>query len=106
MKKLMAGLLALALGAAIAGSASANVYTGHLIGYFLSGPSNLAFRVYLDSATPNCPEKLFYVDMTHPNYQAYVSGLLTAFSMQKTVLITYAAGTGGYCTIIEYHVLA
>ncbi len=103
--KAICAAVALAIGALSAGEASASVYTGHLNSYFLSGPGNLPFRVYLDTDTPDCPAKLFYVDFNNPNYQAYVSGLLTAYSMQKTVIITYATGTGGYCSILEYQVV-
>ncbi|MDV6331298.1 hypothetical protein [Asticcacaulis sp. 201] len=106
MKKTVATLLLLALGMTFAGNAMAETYTGRLASYFLSGPSNLPFRVYLDTSTPNCPGNLFYVDINNANYQAYVSGLLTAFSMQKSVIITYTVGTGGYCAISEYQVLA
>jgi len=106
MKKWIIALSTFALGMAIAGIASAGSYTGHLTSYFVSVPSNLPFRVYLDGQTPNCPANLFYVDSSNPNYQAYVSGLLTAFSMQKTVIITYTVATSGYCSISEYQVLA
>jgi hypothetical protein len=86
-------------------TANAAAYSGHIVSYFLSGPTNMPFRVYLDIDTPACPAKMFYVDFNHPNYQAYVSGLITAYSLNKTVIISYTTGQGGYCLIQEYQVV-
>ena len=80
------------------------IYVGHLNSYLVSVPSNMPFRVYLDVDTPACPGKLFYVPIDNPNYQAYVSGLLTAYSLNEQVAITYAPGSGGYCQILEFQV--
>lgn len=105
MKRVVLFFCAVAAFLGASSTANAAVYSGRIISYFLSAPNNLPFRVYLDIDTPACPAKLFYVDFNHPNYQAYVSGLMTAYSLNKTVLITYATGQGGYCLIQEYQVV-
>lgn len=106
MKKILYAIAScLILGVAAPGWADSPIYSGHLASYFVSNPSNLPFRVYLDVDTPNCPERLFYVDINNPNYQTYVSGLLTAYSLNEQILITYAPGSGGYCQIVEFQVL-
>jgi len=106
MKKLIAALLFFAFGAGVSSNVSAASYTGHIANYFVSLPTNMPFRVYLDLETPDCPNRLFYVDFNSANYNAYVSGLLTAFSMQKTITISYTISSNGYCLISEYRVLA
>lgn len=105
MRRIALFLCAVAAFLGVSNTADAAAYTGHIISYFLSAPNNLPFRVYLDIDTPACPAKLFYVDFNHPNYQAYVSGLMTAYSLNKSVIITYTIGQGGYCLIQEYQVL-
>lgn len=105
MRRIVLFLCAVAACLGASGTANAAAYKGHIVSYFLSGPTNFPFRVYLDIETPNCPSKLFYVDFNHPNYQAYVSGLITAYSLNKNVNITYTTGQGGYCLILEYQVV-
>ena len=105
MKRVTLFLCAVLTFLAASSTANAAVYSGHITSYFLSGSTNMPFRVYLDISTPACPGQLFYVDFNHPNYQAYVSGLITAYSLNKTVHLSYTTGQGGYCLIQEYQVL-
>jgi hypothetical protein len=84
--------------------------TGKITGFFLSSPGNLPFRISLDNAPPECAGGLLYLDTTHPNYQAYVSGLMLAFSQGKQIIVYYVGGqtVPGYslpaCAIQEYGV--
>lgn len=105
MSRIVIFLCAVAAFLSASTTANAASYTGHISSYFLSATNNLPFRVYLDINTPNCPGQLFYVDFNNPNYQAYVSGLMMAYSLNKNVVVTYATGQGGYCQILEYHVI-
>ncbi|KQZ21678.1 hypothetical protein [Caulobacter sp. Root1472] len=63
--------------------------TGKITGIFLSSPGNMPFRISLDNAPPECTGGILYLDTTHPNYQAYVSGLMLAFSLGKQVTVYY-----------------
>jgi hypothetical protein len=82
--------------------------TGKITSIFLSSPGNMPFRISLDNAPPECAGGILYVDTTHPNYQAYVSGLMLAFSLGKQVNVTYvqAQAVPGQslpaCAIQEY----
>lgn len=84
--------------------------TGRITGLWLSSPGNLPFRISLDNAPSECAAGILYLDINHPNYQAYVSGLMLAFSLGKQVQVNYtpAQAVGGYslpaCAIQEYGV--
>ncbi|KRA63852.1 hypothetical protein ASD79_21395 [Caulobacter sp. Root655] len=89
MFKALAVILALPI---LLASTQANALarTGKITGLFLSSPGNLPFRISLDNAPTECAAGILYVDTTHPNYQAYVSALMLAYSQGKQVTIYYA----------------
>ena len=95
-----------ALVIALACSSPASAYTywqGKLATVWFSSPGNFAFRVYNDPATPlpGCTANFAYIETTNPNYQVYVSALMTAFTTGKTVHLTYTVDSQGFCSIVE-----
>lgn len=87
-KTLVAAILSLPI---LLASTQANALgrTGKITGMFLSSPGNMPFRISLDNAPPECGDGILYLDTTHPNYQAYVSALMLAYSQGKQVTIYY-----------------
>ncbi|MBW8892030.1 MAG: hypothetical protein JF617_07670 [Burkholderiales bacterium] len=103
--RLLTGLLAiLGVFGAPAASQAGGIGGVHIVKYFVSGSTNLPFRIHTSPAPTDCPGGFFYVEWTEPNYQTFVSGLITAYAQNKSVSITYAIGTGGYCRVMEYQV--
>jgi hypothetical protein len=78
--------------------------TGHISQLFLSAPYNYAFRIYLNSGLSGCGGNFAYMNADLGNYQAYVSALITAYSTNKTIDLTYSVDTGGTCAILEFGV--
>ena len=77
--------------------------TGHVTGIFVSQPGNMAFRVGVDQALSNsCKAGFLYIDTNNSNYQTYVSSLLLAYSMGKSLNFAYSVDANGYCQIIEF----
>jgi len=87
-------------------TANAGQYTGHIATLFVSAPNNLPFRITLDVSTPDCPLNILFVDSGNSNYQTYVSTLLLAYSLGKSITVTYTPSTtyGSYCSINEFSV--
>jgi hypothetical protein len=107
LKRFIPSVVALALSATIASPAAAAPLqkTGRISEIFLSGPYNYAFRIFLDSGLPSCAGNFAYMNIDSGNYQAYASALMTAYSTNKTVDLTYQIdATGGTCTILEFAV--
>lgn len=109
LKTLSATLATLSL-LVTAGQAGAQVLSGSgkITGVFMASPGNMPFRISLDNAPAQCAHGILFVPFDQPNYQAYVSGLLTAYAQGKTVTVYYtpnyaiAGQTLSACTILEY----
>jgi hypothetical protein len=80
--------------------ASADTINGHIATLYVSTPTNLPFRVILDTPT-TCQASFFYVDGSSPNYQVYVSALMLAYSQGKTVRLVYQVDANNWCEIRE-----
>jgi hypothetical protein len=70
--------------------------------YFTSG--NYAFRVYIANTGSGCTDGFYSVDISNPSYNLMSSGLLSAYSLGKTVSLIYAPDTNGFCAISEFAV--
>lgn len=80
--------------------ASADTINGHITALYVSTPTNLPFRVIMDTPT-TCQASFFYVDGSSPNYQVYVSVLMLAYSQGKTVRLVYQVDANNWCEIKE-----
>ncbi len=76
--------------------------SGRILALFFSSPGNGSFRVTLDTPLTGCAGNFAYVNTTFGNYEAYVSGLLSAQAQNKVVNLTYSIQGDGYCTLLEY----
>ena len=74
--------------------------TGVISQISLCGPTNYAFRIYLNGKPiSGCNAGFLYMNTNNGNYQAYVATLLTAYSAQKTITVQYVLDSGGFCAI-------
>ncbi len=96
--KSIIGIMAACFLVATPGLASATAITGHITKLYVSTPTNLPFRVFLDTTT-SCPGGFFYVDGSSANYQVYVSTLMLAYSQGKSVQLTYDIDASNWCVI-------
>jgi hypothetical protein len=76
--------------------------SGRIANVYVSQSFNLPFRIILDTPPAGCPGGLLYADEEYGNYQTYVSSLLFAYAQRLRVNVTYTAGNGGYCKIVEF----
>lgn len=77
-------------------------WTGKIANFYGSGPGNYSFRVVLQGVTmTGCAYNFGYMNTIDGNYQAYVSLLLTDYSMQKTVDLYVNVDSGGFCHIVD-----
>nr|WP_297531524.1 hypothetical protein [uncultured Roseateles sp.] len=95
-------LAATALGA-LALSANAQPWDGSAVGKVktldVTASENFGFRVYLEGqAMCTGGPSWAYVNGSDPSYKSYMSLLMLARAMDKTVLI-YSQRTGDYCKI-------
>jgi hypothetical protein len=96
----MAGV---AMGAATGASAQGiQTKSGRISAVFFSSPGNSAFRISLDTELTLCTANFVAVEPSFGNYQAYVSGLLSAQAQNKVVNIVYTVQPNGFCTLLEY----
>jgi hypothetical protein len=99
LRSLLVGVI---LSLTLTAPATAAHKSGHISQVFLSAPTNAAFRIYLDSGLTGCAANFAYINADFGNYQAYVSALMTAYSTNKTIDLTYQTDSGGYCVIMEF----
>ena len=78
----------------------ADSITGHITKLYISKPTNLPFRVILDTGT-TCQATFFYVDGSSANYQVYVSALMLAYSQSKPITLVYHVDANNWCAIDE-----
>ena len=76
--------------------------SGHIMSTFSSSPGNYSFRIYLDTQTPGCTDSFLYTNSADGNYNTYVASLISAYYGGRSVLVTYAPDSGGFCHIIEF----
>jgi len=81
-----------------------NSVTGRVLGIYVSGAGNYAFRVYIEGVAEPCGTGqggFAYVESTNGNYKGYVAGILLARERGATVN-WYVAPLNGQCAIVEY----
>jgi len=83
-------------------SLASTKWTGKIYNFFGSSPNNNAFRVTLAGpAMTGCSFNYAYINPSEGNYNTYVSMLLTAYSLQKTVDLFVTPDASGFCHLDE-----
>lgn len=107
-KMLAASALAVATIAspAMAGPTTAS---GIITSTYLSGGGNYAFRIYLSQNGVDqlsaCQADFAYLNTSDDNYQAKVANLMSAYSMQKKITLSYIyTDANGFCRVQDFAV--
>lgn len=94
--------LAAVLGLTFAAHAQSQTsLSGHIIGTYVSSPTNEAFRVTLDTPMPGCVDDFAYVNQNEPAFEYYVSSLMTAYATGQRVTLLVIPDGNSFCHINE-----
>ena len=113
MRRITKLLTSLALAFAVIGGSPAMAgptsASGIINSTWLSGGSNLAFRIYLSQAGADqlsaCQYGFAYLNTSDDNYQAKVANLLTAYALKKNVSLEgIVTESNGFCRIVDFRV--
>lgn len=95
----MATALASVLIGLFPGSAFADTYTGKISIIQINDTGSMDFRVFLNVPMANCSLNFGFVDRTSGLFNAYIAGLSTAYSLNKTVILQVTREASGFCRI-------